>query len=119
MKKINQVILFSLFIPCFSHAMLPPLHQAVQDGNLEKVQQLLERDTNINATTNSGLTPLQLADTSGNLAIFNSLLGLPKARKEQMFAFLRTTHSPNSPAKILYRDALYLIWKHFVKPTIE
>lgn len=119
MKKINQIVLFSLFIPCSFYATWTPLHQAVEDGNFEQVKRLLEESMDVDEVSNCGLTPLQWADTSDNLAIFNFLLGLPKARKEQMFAFLRATHSPNSPANVLPKDLFYYIWKTFVKPTIE
>ena len=83
MKRIKQIILlFSLFITCLSHTMLPSLlpslHQAAADGNLEQVQHLLDADADVNATAArwayDDSTPLHVAAFYGHKAIVNLLL---------------------------------------------
>jgi hypothetical protein len=61
MKHINHIIfIFSLFIPCLSHAMMPDIHQAVSDCKFEQVQLLLAAGTNVNFVY-AGFVPLHWA----------------------------------------------------------
>jgi ankyrin repeat protein len=85
MKHINQIIfIFSLFIPCFSHAMLqlPPLHRAAHYGNFKQLQELLISARIINGRTEGinthdklyGWTPLHWAAEAGHTNIVALLL---------------------------------------------
>ncbi|TET06419.1 ankyrin repeat domain-containing protein [Candidatus Dependentiae bacterium] len=74
MKHINQiVILLSLFITCLSHAMLPDIHKAVKDGNIDLVGRLLDARTDVNFAYKN-VTPLHDAAVKGNEAIVGLLL---------------------------------------------
>lgn len=78
MKHINQMVfLLVLFVPCLSYAMLPPLHQAVKDGNLEQARQLLDEGADVDAALPTVLgrrTPLHLSAFCGHKAIVELLL---------------------------------------------
>ena len=52
----------------------PPLHQAVFEGNQEKVEELLNLGEDVNATDGNGKTPLYLAVEQGNPDIAGLLL---------------------------------------------
>jgi hypothetical protein len=77
MKYMKQlIILFSSLIPCLFHAMEEPnLHRAVQAGDLEEVQTLLNAGANVNAkAVTDQWTPLHQAAFKGYEAIAKLLL---------------------------------------------
>ena len=51
-----------------------PLHNAVEDDNLEEIQKLLKGQTSLEVKDQFGATPLQLATVNGNLAVVKLLL---------------------------------------------
>jgi len=57
-----------------SNTNTPPLHLAVQNGNIEIVKTLLARGYDLNTRNADGLTPLDLAIATNNTAITQLLL---------------------------------------------
>ena len=53
------------------------LHIAVREGNLSKVQELLDTGANVNKQASSGATPLFIASENGRLDIVKILLAIP------------------------------------------
>ena len=49
----------------FADSHLPPLHQAAADGNVAKVQRLIDDGANVNAKDKDGDTPMHAATASG------------------------------------------------------
>ncbi|TET05999.1 hypothetical protein E3J79_03590 [Candidatus Dependentiae bacterium] len=76
MKHISQIFfLLPLYINCLSNAALTELHQAVCDGNLEQVQNLLAAGEDVNVVDQEGDTPLHWAVKHDQRAIVNLFLG--------------------------------------------
>lgn len=75
MKRISLIALALLFIMMFSiqvHA--GELHDAVKNGDIVKVRQLLERGADVNARNENGTTPLHFAARYGNTDIAKLLI---------------------------------------------
>ena len=53
---------------------LPPMHQAVFDGDVESVSLLIDDGESVNAKTLYGVTPLEIACRDGNSIIANQLI---------------------------------------------
>jgi len=58
----------------FTNKEVTPLYLAVQIGNLDIVEALLEANANPSLPRNDGSTPLQLASFKGNLEIVKAII---------------------------------------------
>ena len=58
---------------------LPPLHQAVEDGDIAEVKRLIDGRADVNEKDNEGFTPLHYAAWNGQTDIVNALV---KAKAE-------------------------------------
>jgi ankyrin repeat protein len=89
-----------IFIPCLSAApSLPPLVKAAQDGNLKKVEQLVERGAKINEKLSNGSTALETAAANGRLEIIEYLLSINAGDPREAFR-LALMHKRIDAAKI-------------------
>ena len=70
------IIFFAAVIgsTAFADNHLPPLHQAVADGNIAEVKRLIDGGADINAKEEDGLTPLHIAAFAGQTKIALALI---------------------------------------------
>lgn len=73
-KEIDEVEVVQYLITSLQIGILPILHQGAFYGNLQCVQEDIEKGCDINAFDHNGLTPLMLATQSGHIEIVRFLL---------------------------------------------
>jgi len=96
MKKLSGflglVLSAGIAVSCATFSSLPPLHVAAQNGNLNKVQQLVESGADINAWS-FGDTALERAALRGRLEVVEYLLSRGARDPERAFRnALRNNH---------------------------
>jgi ankyrin repeat protein len=91
-----------------------PLHNAVQNGNLEIIDILLKHFAEVNAQDEVGICPLHLAVAKGNIDIVKRILGKPEALVELQDS--QGSTPAHLAAEKLYDEILMLLVKR--RPSV-
>jgi ankyrin repeat protein len=75
--KRSKIVMLCLFVLVFSlsgYAVAAPLHEAAKEGDLPKVNSLVEGGADVNVRTGTGATPLHFAADRGHIDVVELLI---------------------------------------------
>ncbi len=75
--KRSKIVMLCLFVLVFSlsgYAVAAPLHEAAKEGDLPKVNSLIEGGADVNVRTGNGATPLHFAADRGHIDVVELLI---------------------------------------------
>ncbi len=73
-SKIVMLCLFVLILSLSGYAVAAPLHEAAKEGDLAKVNRLIEGGADVNVRTGNGATPLHFAADRGHIDVVELLI---------------------------------------------